>query len=80
MNALVEDEGDLGQLVVIGNRGEQAGGLAPVGAGETRRRGESGMSGGGVETFGVETQSGVPTHDRAIEPRAVGVGVDEAEA
>jgi hypothetical protein len=42
VSALVEDEGDLGQLVVIGDGGEQERRLVAVGAGECGRGGERG--------------------------------------
>jgi hypothetical protein len=80
VSPFVDDQGDLGQLVVISDCGEQQCGLVAVGAGEAGRRGEGGVGGGGVEALGVETQPGVPADNGAVESGAVGADVDETEA
>ena len=55
MSPLVQRQGDLGQLVVVGDGGEQERGLVPVRAGESGGRGEGDLGSGEVQTFRLET-------------------------
>jgi hypothetical protein len=55
VSPLVEYQGDLGQLMVVGDGGEQERGLVPVQAGESGGRGEGDLSGGEVQTLRLET-------------------------
>ena len=76
---LVEDLGDVGEVVCSGDAGKQTGGVAAVGPGEGAGGGESGLGSRGIESTRFEAQAAVPAHDRALEPRWVGAGVEEAE-
>jgi hypothetical protein len=56
VSPLVQRQGDLGQLVVVGDGGEQERGLVPVGASEPVAAARAILSGREVQTFRLETE------------------------
>jgi len=76
---LVEDVGDVGEVVGGGDGGEEAGAGAALGGGEGAGGGQRGLCGRGVEPAGVKAQPTMPTDNGAVEPVRVAAGVKEAE-
>src|SRR5829696_7890559 len=71
---LVEDVGDVGEVV----GGGEGGAGAALGGGEGAGGGQRGLCGRGVEPAGVKAQPTMPTDNGAVEPVRVAAGVKEA--